>query len=119
LRARLETVFFSHNNVNIVGRDVVVDRGRPMDDVMVINPEASMLIDGKLVEAETGTTFENVNPATETVLGRVADASAADMQRATAAARRASPLLQGAASSSAAGLRRARPRSRRRDARCC
>ena len=55
----------------------------------VIDPEANMLIDGKLVEAETGTTFENINPATEQVLGRVADASAADMQRAITAARRA------------------------------
>ena len=55
----------------------------------MIDPEASMLIDGKLVEAETGKTFENVNPATEEVLGRVADASNADMQRAIGAARRA------------------------------
>ena len=35
-----------------------------------------MLIDGKLVEASGGRTFENVNPATEEVLGQVADASA-------------------------------------------
>src|SRR5262245_25616965 len=48
-----------------------------------------MLIDGKLVEAETGATFDNVNPATEEVLGPVADASAGDMARAAAAARRA------------------------------
>jgi hypothetical protein len=47
LRVGLETVFFSDNNVNIVGRDVLVDRGRPMDDVTIINPEASMVIDGK------------------------------------------------------------------------
>ena len=60
-----------------------------MDETLKINPEANMLIDGKLVEAETGKTFENVNPATEEVLGQVADASAADMQRAIAAARRA------------------------------
>jgi aldehyde dehydrogenase (NAD+) len=55
----------------------------------MIDPESNMLIDGKLVEAETGKTFENVNPATEEVLGRVADASDADMQRAIGAARRA------------------------------
>src|SRR5918998_2628946 len=48
-----------------------------------------MLIDGRLVEAEGGRTFPNVNPATEEVLGEVADGSAADMQRAIAAARRA------------------------------
>jgi aldehyde dehydrogenase (NAD+) len=48
-----------------------------------------MLIDGKLVDAEGGATFENVNPATEEVLGGVADGSAADMAAAVAAARRA------------------------------
>jgi aldehyde dehydrogenase (NAD+) len=51
--------------------------------------EVRMLIDGKLVEAEGGRTFDNINPATEEVLGQVADGSAADMQRAVAAARRA------------------------------
>jgi aldehyde dehydrogenase (NAD+) len=58
-------------------------------DHTLIDPETNMLIDGKLVEAQTGKTFENVNPATEEVLGRVADASAGDMQRAITAARRA------------------------------
>ena len=48
-----------------------------------------MLIDGKLVEAEGGATFVNVNPATEDVLGDVADGSQADMHRAIDAARRA------------------------------
>jgi aldehyde dehydrogenase (NAD+) len=48
-----------------------------------------MLIDGKLVEAEAGATFVNVNPATEEVLGDVADGSQADMHRAIDAARRA------------------------------
>jgi acyl-CoA reductase-like NAD-dependent aldehyde dehydrogenase len=48
-----------------------------------------MLIDGKLVEAASGKTFENVNPATEEVLGQVTDASKADMHRAIDAARRA------------------------------
>jgi aldehyde dehydrogenase (NAD+) len=50
--------------------------------------EPRMLIGGKLVEGEAGT-FANVNPATEEVLGEVADASAADMGRAIDAARRA------------------------------
>ena len=50
-------------------------------------PDSKMLIDGKLVEAEGGATFDNVNPATEEVLGQVADGSAADMARAVAAAR--------------------------------
>ena len=51
--------------------------------------EHRLLIDGALVDAEGGATFENVNPATEQSLGRVGDASAADMERAIAAARRA------------------------------
>jgi aldehyde dehydrogenase (NAD+) len=51
--------------------------------------EARMLIDGKLVEASGGATYDNVNPATEQVIGPVADASPGDMERAIAAARRA------------------------------
>ncbi len=51
--------------------------------------EIRMLIDGELVEAADGTRFDNVNPATEEVLGQVADAGRADMQRAIEAARRA------------------------------
>ncbi|MGU3499281.1 aldehyde dehydrogenase family protein [Mycobacterium sp. C31M] len=50
--------------------------------------EERMLIDGKLVAGERGA-FVNINPATEEVLGEVADASTADMQRAIDAARRA------------------------------
>src|SRR3974390_1338837 len=48
-----------------------------------------MLIDGKLADADSGKTFDNVNPATEEVLGGVADATAAEMHRAIDAARRA------------------------------
>jgi aldehyde dehydrogenase (NAD+) len=51
--------------------------------------EERMLIDGELVAADSGKTFDNVNPATEEVLGPVADASAAEMHRAIDAARRA------------------------------
>ena len=51
--------------------------------------EERMLVDGKLVESETGRTFDNVNPATEEVLGQVADGSTADMHRAIDGARRA------------------------------
>jgi acyl-CoA reductase-like NAD-dependent aldehyde dehydrogenase len=50
--------------------------------------EARMLIDGKLVDGAAGT-FTNINPANEDVLGEVADASCADMNRAIDAARRA------------------------------
>ena len=51
--------------------------------------EERLLIDGALVEAEGGRTYPNVNPATEQVIGVAADASAADVERAIAAARRA------------------------------
>jgi aldehyde dehydrogenase (NAD+) len=60
-----------------------------MIDAVKVNHEPRMLIDGKLVEARSGKTFENVNPTTEEVLGRVADASTEDMRRAIDAARRA------------------------------
>jgi aldehyde dehydrogenase (NAD+) len=51
--------------------------------------EVRMLIDGKLVESETGKTFDNINPATEEVLGQVADGTRADMAHAIQAARTA------------------------------
>ena len=51
--------------------------------------EHRMLIDGELVGGERGATFDNVNPATEEVLGQCADGSRADMERAVGAARRA------------------------------
>src|SRR5579875_3023637 len=54
-----------------------------------LHHETRMLIDGQLTEAASGKTFENINPATEEVLGVVADGSAVDMQRAIDAARRA------------------------------
>jgi aldehyde dehydrogenase (NAD+) len=49
--------------------------------------EPRMLIGGKLVEAASGKRFENINPATEEVLGEVADASAEDMRQAISLAR--------------------------------
>ncbi|MAE96317.1 MAG: aldehyde dehydrogenase [Deltaproteobacteria bacterium] len=48
-----------------------------------------MLIDGRLAEATDGRSYANINPATEEVIGQVADATAADMDRAIGAARRA------------------------------
>jgi aldehyde dehydrogenase (NAD+) len=54
-----------------------------------VKPEARMLIDGKLVPADNGATFDNLNPATEEKIGEVADASRNEMRRAIAAARRA------------------------------
>jgi len=55
----------------------------------VVAGEARMLIDGKLEEAMSGRRFDNVNPATELVIGTTADAGHEDMDRAIAAARRA------------------------------
>jgi aldehyde dehydrogenase (NAD+) len=56
-------------------------------------PDAShaerLLIDGRLVPAADGGTFENVNPATEEVIGSTADGTATDMDQAIQAARRA------------------------------
>ena len=54
-----------------------------------VDHEPRMLIDGELVGSDSGQTFDNVNPATEEVIGPVADASAAEMHRAIDAARRA------------------------------
>ncbi|MEO3783676.1 aldehyde dehydrogenase [Actinocorallia sp. B10E7] len=51
--------------------------------------EQLLLIDGELVPASDGGTFPNVDPATEEVIGHTADATAADLDRAIAAARRA------------------------------
>ena len=48
-----------------------------------------MLIDGKLVESSTGATFDNINPATEEVIGVTADATIEDARAAVDAARRA------------------------------
>lgn len=54
-----------------------------------VRGEEAMLIDGELVAACGAATFENVNPATEEVIGTVPDASADDIDRAVGAARRA------------------------------
>jgi aldehyde dehydrogenase (NAD+) len=48
-----------------------------------------MLIGGNLVPSADGATFENINPATEEVIGMAADGSAADMEAAVTAARTA------------------------------
>ena len=51
--------------------------------------EDRLLIDGELVGAEGGRTFETLNPATGQVICEPADASVADAERAIGAARRA------------------------------
>ena len=47
-----------------------------------------MLIDGELVGAASGRTFNNINPATEEVIGVAPDADATDVELAIGAARR-------------------------------
>ncbi|MCU1389649.1 MAG: aldA 2 [Ilumatobacteraceae bacterium] len=56
---------------------------------MVMWHEPNLLIDGALVGAEGGRTFDSINPATEAVIGQAADATLADADRAIGAARRA------------------------------
>ena len=51
--------------------------------------DQQMLIDGNLVGAGNGQTYEVVNPATEEVVGTAPDAQVEDVERAIAAARRA------------------------------
>ena len=51
--------------------------------------EERLLIDGELVQATGGRSYENINPATEEVIGVAADARPEDIERAVAAARRA------------------------------
>ena len=51
--------------------------------------EERLFVDGALVAAASGATYENVNPATEAVIGVAADAGPADMDAAIGAARRA------------------------------
>ena len=48
-----------------------------------------MLIDGAWVEAQSGKTFEVLNPATDKVIARVAEGEAPDIDIAVRAARRA------------------------------
>ena len=54
-----------------------------------MNPEARLFIDGELIAAASGASYPNVNPATEEVMGEVADAGPEDLERAIAAARQA------------------------------
>src|ERR1700712_379710 len=53
------------------------------------NPETRLYIGGQLRDSSTGNTADNINPATEEVLGVAADAGAEDMDEAIAAARHA------------------------------
>ncbi len=54
---------------------------------VAFNPVRLLYIDGKLRMSSTGQTVDNVNPATEEVLGLCTDAGAQDMTDAIAAAK--------------------------------
>ncbi|HEU0155915.1 MAG TPA: aldehyde dehydrogenase [Stellaceae bacterium] len=54
-----------------------------------LRPETRMVIDGELVEASSGATFETVNPATGNVIATLPQGDAAEIDLAVAAARRA------------------------------
>ncbi|HEY7135392.1 MAG TPA: aldehyde dehydrogenase family protein [Acidimicrobiia bacterium] len=56
---------------------------------MGVQGEARMLIDGKLTDAASGRTYDNLNPATEEVEGQAADGGERDIRAAIEAARRA------------------------------
>ncbi|MGW6360294.1 aldehyde dehydrogenase family protein [Streptomyces sp. NPDC055092] len=56
---------------------------------LAVQGEVRLLVDGALTEAASGKRYENIDPATEEVLGHTADGSAEDMDRAIGAARRA------------------------------
>jgi aldehyde dehydrogenase (NAD+) len=56
---------------------------------MLTGFDSDLFIDGRFVPAEGKARYPNVSPVTEEVIGHAADASAADMERAIGAARRA------------------------------
>jgi aldehyde dehydrogenase (NAD+) len=56
---------------------------------MTVLPDAKLFIDGQLRDAEGGRTFDVIGPWTGEPVGKAADASAADVDAAIAAARRA------------------------------
>src|SRR4051794_3026973 len=58
-------------------------------DTGVLAGEQRMLIDGELRLTDSGAAFDVVHPASEEVVGQATDGTVADVERATAAARRA------------------------------
>ena len=60
-----------------------------MEQARVLAASRRMYIDGQWLEAATGAAYSVPNPATEEPLGTAPDATAPDMERAIAAARRA------------------------------
>jgi gamma-glutamyl-gamma-aminobutyraldehyde dehydrogenase len=67
----------------------VLDEEIPVTATLPASVETRAYVDGHFVDATDGATFDNLNPATGTVLNAVAACSAADVDAAVAAARRA------------------------------
>ena len=63
-----------------------------------------MLIDGALVDADSGKTFANINPATEAHLGEVADASVTSPRCSSVAGLMLANVLPDSASTSAPSM---------------
>ncbi|HET8601226.1 MAG TPA: aldehyde dehydrogenase family protein, partial [Segeticoccus sp.] len=57
--------------------------------ILDLQPSYGLFIDGAFVDSEGGAPFKTISPATEEVLAEVTEASAADVDRAVKAARRA------------------------------
>ncbi|HYC57392.1 MAG TPA: aldehyde dehydrogenase family protein [Candidatus Binatia bacterium] len=62
---------------------------RSSTDLPVSIKPGKLFIDGRWVDAQSGKTFETINPATEEVLAVVAEGDKADVDRAVVAARKA------------------------------
>jgi acyl-CoA reductase-like NAD-dependent aldehyde dehydrogenase len=73
-------------NVGVIEDDTA---RRSRSNTVTIWHEENLLIDGKLVPAEGGKTYENISPFTEEVIGVAADATLSDVRAAIDAARRA------------------------------
>jgi aldehyde dehydrogenase (NAD+) len=83
----------SGNGAKTVSRSVKGDsdlgNGKPMAKLPVKIRQTKMLIDGKWVDAQSGKTFETLNPATGEVIANVAEGDKADVDKAAKAARKA------------------------------
>ena len=63
--------------------------------IVTLKPEYGLFIGGKFVEPKSGETFATISPSTEKPLARISSASAADVNRAVKAARKAQTEVWG------------------------
>jgi aldehyde dehydrogenase (NAD+) len=64
-------------------------KAQAIEKSKAVLPKTELWIDGKWSPSESGRTFETMNPATEELIARVAEAHEADIDRAVRAARKA------------------------------